>query len=88
MDRNEALSYIVKKVQSILTKDEVIRVSGVILLRNHYFVNDPDESPYRFEETDIDLYGVAVKKAYIFITPNVDWRSPKVRTDAYSRGLV
>lgn len=82
-NRSEALTYLVKKVQSILTGTELLRVSGIILLRNSYFLNDTD-TPLKFEETDIDLYGVAVKKAYIFITPGIDFISPKVRSDAYN----
>ncbi len=82
-DRTESLPYIVNKVQSILTKSEVLKLSGVILLQNSYFLRDSDDTFYKFEETNIDLYGVAVRKAYIFITPTVDWHSPKVRLDAF-----
>lgn len=82
-DRTESLPYIVKKVQSILTKSEVLKLSGVILLQNAYFVNTSDEISYRSEENNIDLYGVAVKKAYIFITPGVDFVSPRVRSESY-----
>lgn len=83
-DRTESLSYVVKKIQSILTKSEVLKLSGVVLLQNAHFVNDSDEIPYQFEENNIDLYGVAVKKAYIFIAPGVDFLSPRVRTDLYN----
>jgi hypothetical protein len=71
-NRKQALDYLVSRVQYILTKQELLEIAGIILLQDEYFVGHSkfiDETGW--EETDIDLYGVAVKKAYIFIASDV-----------------
>ena len=72
-DRKQALNYLVQKVQGALTKQELLEVSGIILLQNEYFtgpVNFTSETGW--PQVDIDLYGVAVKKAYIFVASDVE----------------
>ena len=72
-DRKQALDYIVKQVQHVLTKEELLDISGIILLQDEYFAGHSKFiSEAGLEETDIDLYGVAVKKAYIFVASDVD----------------
>lgn len=72
-DRKTALNYVVKKVQHILTKPELLDISGIVLLQDEYFSGQSRlVSETGWEETDIDLYGVAVKKAYIFVASDVD----------------
>lgn len=72
-DRKQALDYLVKQVQRVLTKQELLDISGIILLQDEYFVGHSKfTSETGWEETDIDLYGVAVKKAYIFVESDVD----------------
>jgi hypothetical protein len=72
-DRKEALNYLVKKVQEVLTTNELLDLSGIILLDNDYFLGYPDfRSETGWEENNIDLYGVEVKKAYVFVASNVE----------------
>ena len=71
-DRKQALDYLVKQVQYVLTKQELLEISGIILLQNEYFAGHSKFiSETGWEETDIDLYGVAIKKAYIFVASDV-----------------
>lgn len=73
IDRRKALEYLVKQVQSVLTKKELLDISGIILLQNEYFDGFSKMTcETGWEENDIDLYGVAVKKAYIFVASDVE----------------
>ena len=72
-DRDEALKYLVQQVQHVLTKQELLKLSAIIMLQNEYFAGHTKfMSEAGWEETDIDLYGVAVKKAYIFVASDVE----------------
>jgi len=73
-DRKQALAYLVKRVQHVLTKSELLEISGIILLQDEYFAGHSTfVSETGWEETDIELYGVAVKKAYIFVASHVEF---------------
>jgi len=73
-DRKRALDYLVKRVQHVLTKSELLEISGIILLQDEYFAGQSTfVSEVGWEETDIELYGVAVKKAYIFVASDVEF---------------
>ncbi len=72
-NRKQALDYLVERIQRILTKQELLEISGIIILQNEYFSGHSKViSETGWEETDIDLYGVAVKKAYIFVASDVE----------------
>ncbi len=72
-DRKQALDYLVKQVQYILTKQELLEISGIILLQNEYFTEPANfTSKTGWEQTDIDLYGVTVKKSYIFVASDIE----------------
>ncbi len=72
-DRKQALGYLVTQVQRVLTKQELLKISGIILLQDEYFTGHSKFiSEAGWEETDIDLYGVAVKKAYIFVASDIE----------------
>lgn len=74
-DQKQALDYLVYQVQHILTKPELLKISAIIMLRHEYFTEgSPVKSEVAWEESDIDLYGVAVQKAYIFVAPDVEFR--------------
>ncbi len=80
-DKRKALEYLVKQVQSVLTKKELLDISGIVLLQNEYFEGfSKVVSETGWEENDIDLYGVAVKKAYIFIASDVETHVEPVRS--------
>jgi hypothetical protein len=73
-DRSKSLKYIVSKVQSALTKKELLTISGIVLLQHRYFLGfSPSiDSEDGWEASDIELYGVALKKAYIFIASDTE----------------
>ncbi|WP_080238383.1 hypothetical protein [Spirosoma rigui] len=78
-DRKSALDYLVSQVQYVLTKQELLQISAVIMLRHEYFIDGlPVKRETGWEESDIDLYGVAVEKAYIFVAPDVEFRMKPV----------
>ena len=89
-DRNEALKYLVKKVQSVLTKQELLAISAVILLQSEYYIHQPImESEGGWVENNIDLYGLTVKKAYIFASSDGYFNGKdeavanRIQTDVY-----
>ncbi|RCR70170.1 hypothetical protein [Larkinella punicea] len=72
-DRKNSLDYLVRKVQGVLTTHELLDLSGIILLDNDYFSGVSQfKSESGWEENNIDLYGVAVKKAYVFVASDVE----------------
>ncbi|GAB4015307.1 hypothetical protein [Spirosoma koreense] len=74
-DQREALDYLTRQAQRILTKEELLKISAVILLRHEFYTEGKIvTSELGWEETDIDLYGIAVKKAYIFAAPDIEFR--------------
>lgn len=81
-DRDEALKYLVHQVQRVLTRQELLKISAIIMLRHEYFTEGSSvKSELGWEESDIDLYGIAVQKAYIFVAPDVEFRMGPVHTD-------
>ncbi|MBC3784998.1 hypothetical protein [Spirosoma utsteinense] len=74
-DRKSALDYLVNQVQQVLTKQELLYISAVIMLRHEYFIDGSlIKREMGWEESNIDLYGVAVEKAYIFVAPDVEFK--------------
>ena len=82
-DRDEALKYLVRQVQHGLTKQELLKISAIIMLRHEYFMEGSlVRSEMGWEESDIDLYGVAIQKAYIFIAPDVEFKMGPVHANS------
>ncbi|WP_420149778.1 hypothetical protein [Spirosoma sp.] len=74
-DQRQALDYLTKRVQSVLTKQELLKISAIILLRHEYYTEGTIlKSEFGWEESDIDLYGITVQKAYIFVAPDVEFK--------------
>lgn len=73
-NRSEALDYLVAKVQKALTKIELLSISSIVFLQRSYFSENPPnwEAYTGWEENDIDLYGIAVKKAFIFLASDTE----------------
>ena len=91
-DRKEALAYLVKQVQRVLTKQELLKISGIILLQSEHYDGQQimrSPSPMSWVESNIDLYNVAVKHAYIFVStdgyfnPQNAISSDRMPTDSY-----
>lgn len=79
-DRRKALEYVAQLLQNNLTTKELLSISGIVLLQNEYFEGfSKVVSETGWEENDIDLYGVSVKKAYIFVASDVEWHMEAVR---------
>lgn len=92
-DRNGSLKYLVDKVQRVLTKQELLELSAIILLQSEYYNNQSimkSPNPTSWEENNIDLYGLAVKQAYIFVStdgyfnPRNATPSDRMPTDPYA----
>jgi hypothetical protein len=77
VNQPESLSFITKAIQSTLTEKELLTISGVILLDNESFSNNsaPFKSELGYEAVDIELFGRHIQKAYIFVTPEVEFRA-------------
>jgi hypothetical protein len=74
-DQRQALNYLTQKVQRILTKQELLKISAIVLLRHEYYTEGTIlKSNVGWEESDIDLYGIHVQKAYIFVAPDVEFK--------------
>lgn len=73
-DQKKALDYLVEKLQNKLTTQELLQISAIILLQNEYFTGQSVmTSETGWEENDIDLYGIPVKKAYIFTASDIEF---------------
>jgi len=92
-DRKQALAYLVKQVQRVLTKQELLKISGIILLQSEYYDDQHimrSPTPTSWVENNVDLYDIAVKKAYIFVStddyfnPKKEPESAKIITDTYT----
>ena len=79
-NRQEALDYLVAKVQKSLTKNELLSISSIVFLQRSYFSENPPngEAHTGWEENDIDLYGIAVKKAFIFLASDTELQVARV----------
>ncbi|UFH55022.1 hypothetical protein [Spirosoma sp. KNUC1025] len=74
-DQRQALDYLTKQVQQVLTKQELLKISAIILLRHEYYTEGTIvKSNFGWEESDIDLYGISIQKAYIFVAPDVEFK--------------
>jgi hypothetical protein len=73
-DNMGALRFFAQKLQRILTKDELLNLSGVILLRHEEFsgISSDMTSDTGREETDIDFFGRHIEKGYVFVAPTED----------------
>lgn len=79
-DRRKALDYVAQLLQNSLTIKELLSISGIVLLQNEYFEGfSKVVSETGWEENDIDLYGVSVRKAYIFVVSDVEWHVEAVK---------
>ncbi len=74
-DQNVALRYLVEKVQKIVTKEELLAISGILIFDNDKFdESDVIDSETGWEENNIEFYGRHVQKAYIFKSPLEDFQ--------------
>ena len=73
-DKKEALQYLVERVQHTLTKEEILSLSGIVLLDNDEFegVVSSMESDTGWEENDTDFLGRHIQKGFIFAAPLED----------------
>ncbi len=79
-DRRKALEYVAQLLQTNLTTKELLSISGIVLLQNEYFEGfSKIVSETGWEENDIDLYGVSVRKAYIFVASDAEWHVEVVK---------
>ncbi|WP_288429726.1 hypothetical protein [uncultured Spirosoma sp.] len=79
-DRRKALEYVAQLLQTNLTTKELLSISGIVLLQNEYFEGfSKIVSETGWEENDIDLYGVSVRKAYIFVASDAEWHVEAVK---------
>lgn len=72
----DALSYLVKKVQSTLTKEELRQLSAIIRLDNNQLssVSSETNSETGQEQSDINFFGRHIEKGYIFVAPVEDFQ--------------
>ena len=76
-DRSEALRYLVKEVQSITTKQELLNLSGILLFDTDKvaaYGNVSERNEMGREENNTELFGRQIKKAYIFVSPVADFQ--------------
>lgn len=75
-DQSAALRYLVKEVQSILTKQELLNLSGILLFDSDKIGEDgmSINSDTGWEENNIDFYGRQAQKAYVFVAPVADFQ--------------
>ena len=82
-DQSDALKYLVKQVQSVLTKQELLNLSGILLFDTdklaEYGVSVDSETGW--EENNIEFYGRRVQKAYIFVGPLVGLNLSKYKVN-------
>jgi hypothetical protein len=76
-NQSKALSFLTKAIQSTLTEKELLTISGVILLDNESFSDASAslKSELGYEAVDLELFGRHIQKAYIFVTPEVEFRA-------------
>ena len=81
-DQSAALNYLVKEVQRISTKRELHNLSGILLFDTdkvaaygEVFMRDEMGR----EENNTDFFGRQVQKAYIFVSPVVDFQLARSR---------
>lgn len=73
-DKSAGLQYLVKQIQSVLTKKELLSLSGIIIGDSSHFIGSMSmNSEAGWEENDIDFYGRHVQKAYVFTAPAEDF---------------
>lgn len=74
-DQPAALQYLVKQVQGILTKQELLNLSGILLFDSSKFTDNGESinSETGWEANNIDLYGRHIQKAYVFVAPLEDF---------------
>ncbi len=71
-DQSAALQYLVKEVQNVLTEQELLSLSGILLFDSNQFTGDDSssmDSEMGWEQNNIDFYGRHVQKAYVFVAP-------------------
>lgn len=82
-DQPSALKYLVKQVQSVLTKQELLNLSGILLFDTdklaEYGVSVDSETGW--EENNVEFYGRLVQKAYIFVGPLVGFNLEKYKVN-------
>lgn len=76
-NQSDALQYLVKQVQNVLTKRELLDLSGVLLF-DSVEINDGTlslvDSENGWEENNIDFYGRQAQKVYVFVSPVFDFQ--------------
>lgn len=80
-DQSAALRYIVKEVQSVLTKKELLTLSGILLFDSDKITEygSSVDSETGWEENNIEFYGRQVQKAYVFVSPVADFHLSRSR---------
>lgn len=74
-DQSAALRYLVKEVQIVLTKQELLTLSGILLFDSDKIeeYGSSVDSEIGWEENNIEFYGRQVQKAYVFVSPVADF---------------
>lgn len=80
-DQSSALRYLVKEVQAVLTKQELLMLSGILLFETDKIAEygSSVDSETGWEENNVDFYGRHVQKAYVFVSPVADFQLSKSR---------
>ena len=76
-NQSDALQYLVKQVQNVLTKRELLNLSGVLLFDSgeiHDGALSSVDSEDGWEENNVDFYGRQAQKVYVFVSPVFDFQ--------------
>jgi len=74
-DQTVALRYLVEKAQKVVTKEELLAISGISILNsNELYSPSAIDSETGWEENNIEFYGRQVQKAYVFKVPLEDFQ--------------
>jgi len=74
-DRTAALRYLVEEVQKVVTKEELLAISGILLSdSNELYSPGAIGSETGWEENNIEFYGRHVQKVYVFNAPIEDFQ--------------
>ena len=78
-DQPAALRYLVKEVQRVLTKQELLSLSGILLFDSDKVGEGKMsiDSEAGWTENNIDFYGRQAQKAYVFVAPVADFQLSK-----------
>lgn len=74
-DQASALRYLVKEVQRVVTKEELLNLSGILIFDSKKFptTGTPIGNANGQRIDDVDVYGRHAEKAYFFVAPAQDF---------------